>query len=106
MKNFGFLYFVPPILFFAILFFFARGGWQFVQSPVFVFNMIFMTAASVLMCKGKIIGAYLGIAFGAVWIIIDFFTDPYLPSAILCVPLIIYYIYCAIAIKDKTDNIK
>ena len=76
------------------------------QNPVFILNIIFMTAAGVLMYKGKIIGAYLGIAFGAVWIIRDFFTDPYLPSAILCVPLIIYYIYCAVAIRDKADKVK
>lgn len=103
MKNFGFLYFVPPMAFLAILFLFARGGWQEMFSPVILFNLIFMLAAGVLMYKGKIMGAYLGVAFGAVWIIRDFFAHPHIPSAVLCVPLIIYYIYCAIALKNKPD---
>ena len=102
MKKFNPIYFLPAIVLTAILFYFG-GAEAFVQ-PMVVINLAVLIAVGVMMQKGRALGAYLGIVFGAAWIISDFFTDPYLPSAILCVPLIIYYIYCAVALKTAPQN--
>ena len=102
MKKICIWYFVPAILFVAMLLYF--GGAEAFIHPVVIVNLIALIVIGLIMQMGKVWGAYLGIAFGAAWILSDFFTDPYLPSAILCVPLMIYYIYCVVAIKTAPHN--
>ena len=109
MKKSQILYFLPAIL--LILFFgidFVRFG-RFEQFFSFTLwlNIIFMVAIGIAMCKGKAIGAYLGIAYGVLWIVYDVVYHKMngysrdIPLEIFCIPLIIYYIYCAIAIKSN-----
>ncbi|MBE6879019.1 MAG: hypothetical protein E7488_07640 [Ruminococcaceae bacterium] len=103
------LYYVPAIIWTILLLVSGMrvGEFEFLLSFVFWFNLAVMTMAGALMHKSKIIGAYLGIAFGAGWIIYDIayqFLTGYgrdFPNEIVCIPLIIYYIYCAITIKTS-----
>ena len=67
-------------------------------------------SAEVLMCKGKKLGAYLGMAFGVLSIAYDIIYHKIngyyreLPLEYICVPLIIYYIYCLIAINTANTG--
>ena len=97
MKKFCIWYFIPAIVFVSILLYFG-GAEAFVQPSVLV-NLSALILFGIIMQKGSIWGASLGIVYGAGWIIRDLFRSTDIPSAILCVPLIIYYIYCVIAIK-------
>ena len=112
MKKSQILYFLPAIL--LILFFgidFVRFG-RFEQFFSFTLwlNIIFMVAIGIAMCKGKAIGAYLGMAYGVLWIVYDVVYHKMngynrdIPMEIFCVPLVIYYIYCAIAVKSNQNK--
>ena len=109
MKNFKFLYFLPAILFVSVFVtaFVRYGEIENFLNPIFLFNVVFMIAIGILMSRGNTVGAYLGIAFGTVWIVYDIVYHKItgygrdVPLEIICIPLIIYYIYCAVAIKTK-----
>lgn len=112
MKKFKLLYFLPAIL--MILFF----GIDFIKyndaENIFDFTLwliiLFMVITGIMMCKGKKLGAYLGIAFGALSIAYDVIYhkvngyNRYFPLEYICVPLIIYYIYCLIAINTANTG--
>ena len=112
MKKFKILYFLPAIL--LILFFvmdFVRSGrFEYFFNLTLWFNVLFMVAVGIVMCKGKAVGAYLGIAYGVLWIVYDVVYHKMngysreVPLEILCIPLIIYYIYCLIAINTANTG--
>ena len=72
--------------------------------------ILFMVAIGIMMCKGKKLGAYLGIAFGVLSIVYDVIYHKLngyyreFPLEYICVPLIIYYIYCLIAINSANTG--
>lgn len=103
------LYFLPAILFLAIVL--AAGGITVLfTAPVTMVNILVLIAAGIVLSKGKVWGAYLGIVYGAGWIIYDILYHRinnygrHFPLEVICIPLIIYYIYCAIAVKTKPEN--
>lgn len=112
MKKFKLLYFLPAIL--LILFF----GIDFVRydnaENIFNFNLwliiLFMVITGIMMCKGKKLGAYIGIAFSVLSIAYDVVYHKIngynreLPLEYICVPLIIYYIYCVAAINSANTG--
>ena len=112
MKKFKLLYFLPAIL--LIMFFgidYVRfGRYEHFFNFILWFNILFMAAIGIVMCKGKAIGAYLGIAFGVLWIVYDVIYNKIngysreVPLEIFCIPLIIYYIYCLIAINSANTG--
>ena len=112
MKKFKLLYFLPAIL--LIMFFgidFVRyGDAENIFDLTLWLIILFMVATGIMMCKGKKLGAYLGIAFGVLSIAYDVLYhkingyNRYFPVEYICVPLIIYYIYCLIAINSANTG--
>lgn len=112
MKKFKLLYFLPAIL--LILFFgidFVRyGDTENIFNFALWLSIFFMVAIGIMMCKGKAIGAYLGIAFGVLSIAYDviyhklngYYRD--FPLEYICIPLIIYYVYCLTAINSANTG--
>ena len=107
MKKFKPLYFLPAILmimFFGIDFF-RYGDAENIFDVILWLIILFMVATGIMMSKGKKLGAYLGMAFGVLSIAYDIIYHKIngyyreLPLEYICVPLIIYYIYCLIAIN-------
>ncbi|MBQ9844884.1 MAG: hypothetical protein IJO54_02240 [Oscillospiraceae bacterium] len=107
MKKFKPLYFLPAILmimFFGIDFF-RYGDAGNIFDVILWLIILFMVATGIMMSKGKKLGAYLGMAFGVLSIAYDIIYHKIngyyreLPLEYICVPLIIYYIYCLIAIN-------
>ena len=108
MKNYSVFYYIPAILYILIFIYgAAQDGLWVVLQPVVLFNTACMAVFALMMQKGKVIGAYFGIAFGVLWIVYDVLyhhINGYgrlVPLEIICIPLIIYYIYCAVAVKTK-----
>ena len=112
MKKFKLLYFLPAIL--LILFFgidFVKyGDAENIFDLTLWLIILFMVAIGIMMCKGKKLGAYLGIAFGVLSIVYDVIYHKLngyyreFPLEYICVPLIIYYIYCLIAINSANTG--
>ena len=73
MKNFKVLYFLPVLLLISIFVFQCTrySDFEGLVNPIFWFNTIYMTTIGIIMCKGKKVGAYLGIIYGISWIIYD-----------------------------------
>lgn len=112
MKKFKPLYFLPAILmimFFGIDFF-RYGDAENIFDAILWLIILFMVATGIIMSKGKKLGAYLGIAFGVLSIAYDIIYHKIngyyreLPLEYICVPLIIYYIYCLIAINTANTG--
>lgn len=109
MKNFAVLYYVPAIIL-ALIVFVSEGISAAFTAPLTMVNIFILTAAGVVMHKRKVWGAFIGIAYGVFWIAYDIISAHIrggyrlFPIEYVCVPLIIYYIYCAIAIKTKPQN--
>ena len=112
MKKFKLLYFLPAIM--LILFFgidFVKyGDAENIFDLTLWLIILFMVAIGIMMCKGKKLGAYLGIAFGVLSIVYDVIYHKLngyyreFPLEYICVPLIIYYIYCLIAINSANTG--
>ena len=112
MKKFKLLYFLPAIL--LIMFFgidFVRyGDVENIFDVILWLIILFIVAIGIMMSKGKKLGAYLGIAFGVMSIVYDIIYHKLngysreLPLEYICVPLIIYYIYCLIAINTANTG--
>ena len=112
MKGFKWLYFLPAILF-ALVFILDFVRWRdpgnFLHFPFWLI-LLFMVAIGIMMYKGKVLGAYLGIAFGASCMVYDIVhhkingSGRLVPMEVVFIPLIIYYIYCAIVIKTTPKN--
>ena len=112
MKKFKLLYFLPAIL--LIMFFgvdFVRyGDAENIFDVILWLIILFIVAIGIMMSKGKKLGAYLGIAFGVMSIVYDIIYHKLngysreLPLEYICVPLIIYYIYCLIAINTANTG--
>ena len=113
MKSFKWLYFLPAILF-ALYFVldFARWGdpGNFLHLPFWLI-LLFMVALGVMMYKGKIIGAYLGIAFGISCLAYDIIehkingTGRLVPMEVVFIPLIILHLLRG-GDKGNTKKIK
>ena len=112
MKKFKSLYFLPAILmimFFGIDFF-RYGDAENIFDVILWLIILFMVITGIMMCKGKKLGAYLGIAFGVLSMVYDVLYhqingyNRYFPLEYICVPLIIYYIYCLIAINSANTG--
>ncbi len=112
MKKFKPLYFLPAILmimFFGIDFF-RYGDAENIFDVILWLIILFMAATGIMMSKGKKLGAYLGMAFGVLSIAYDIIYHKIngyyreLPLEYICVPLIIYYIYCLIAINTTNTG--
>ena len=112
MKKFKPLYFLPAILmimFFGIDFF-RYGDAENIFDVILWLIILFMVATGIMMSKGKKLGAYLGMAFGVLSIAYDIIYHKIngyyreLPLEYICVPLIIYYIYCLIAINTANTG--
>lgn len=112
LKKFKLLYFLPAIL--LILFFgidFVRyGDAENIFDLTLWLIILFMVITGIMMCKGRKLGAYLGIAFGVISIACDVIYhsingyDRYFPLEYICVPLIIYYIYCLTAMNSANTG--
>ena len=112
MKKSKLLYFLPAIL--LVMFFgidFVRyGDAENIFNVTLWLIILFMVITGIMMCKGKKLGAYLGMVFGAGSIAYDVIYhringyNRYFPSEYICVPLIIYYIYCLIAINSANTG--
>ena len=109
MKKFVVLYYLPAIMLALIVF--LTGGISVVFSaPITMLNILILTAAGIAMHNGKVWGAFIGIGYGVFWIANEIISAHIsggyrlFPIEYICVPLIIYYIYCAIAVKTKTKN--
>ena len=112
MKKFKLLYFLPAIL--LIMFFgidFVRyGDAENIFDLTLWLIILFMVATGIMMCKGKKLGAYLGIAFGVLSIAYDVLYhkingyNRYFPLEYICVPLTIFYIYCFVAINSANTG--
>ena len=112
MKKFKLLYFLPAIL--LVLFFgidFVKyGDAENIFDLTLWLIILFMVITGIMMCKGKKLGAYLGIAFGVLSMVYDVLYhkingyNRYFPLEYICVPLIIYYIYCLIAINSANTE--
>lgn len=112
MKKFKSLYFLPAILmimFFGIDFF-RYGDAENIFDVILWLIILFMVTTGIMMSKGKKLGAYLGMAFGVLSIAYDIIYHKIngyyreLPLEYICVPLIIYYIYCLIAINTANTG--
>ena len=109
MKKFNILFFIIPILYGALVFG-TDGISALGTAPETMLCILVLLIAGIAMQKGKVWSAYLGIAFGVFWIAQDIISahirNGYrlFPVEYVCVPLIIYYIYCAIAVKTKPDK--
>ena len=112
MKKFKPLYFLPAILmimFFGIDFF-RYGDAENIFDVILWLIILFMVATGIMMSKGKKLGAYLGMALGVLSIAYDIIYHKIngyyreLPLEYICVPLIIYYIYCLIAINTANTG--
>ena len=112
MKKFKPLYFLPAILMIMFLGidFFRYGDAENIFDVILWLIILFMVAIGIMMCKGKKLGAYLGIAFGVLSIVYDVIYHKIngyyreFPLEYICVPLIIYYIYCLIAINSANTG--
>ena len=112
MKKFKSLYFLPAILmimFFGIDFF-RYGDAENIFDVILWLIILFMVTTGIMMSKGKKLGAYLGIAFGLLSIAYDVIYHKIngynrdLPLEYICIPLIIYYIYCLTAINSANTG--
>ncbi|MBQ6896422.1 MAG: hypothetical protein IJN69_04360 [Oscillospiraceae bacterium] len=116
LKNL--IYFTPlAVCLFIILAAWVNNVLYFTDYTLMIFNLTVMLLAGVVLCKGKVWGAYFAIAFYTVWSVWDYFAK-YLPSKNNAAPfgvvnihfpvygtavyVIIFYLYCVY--KIKTDK--
>ena len=103
------LYFLPAITLLAIVLA-AEGITAIFTAPKTMINILVLFTAGVAMSKGKVWGAFMGIGYGVFWIAFDIISAHIrggyrlFPIEYVCIPLIIYYIYCAIAVKKKPKD--
>ena len=116
MKKFKIIYFLPVIIYLLIIALtLISDTLYFTDYTKAVLSMAVMVVAAVTLCKNRIWGAFFAALFYGVWSIWDYYMVylPWLdsrpvdtvvihsimPAYYICVPIMIFYIICAIKVK-------
>ena len=113
MKKFKIVYFLPVIIYLLIIALtLISDTLYFTDYSKVILSMAAMVVAAVTLCQGKMWGAVLAVIFYGVWSIWDYYMvylpwfesrpvdtvviHSILPAYYICVPVMIYYLFCII----------
>ena len=102
MKKFNLWLFAPAISYLLFFVYACLANGKISVDTAFVFNLVWMVIAGILMDRGIVFGGVMGIALGLFWSVLDLFRGGlFVPRHVVCIPLIFYYWCCTVYLKDK-----
>jgi hypothetical protein len=109
MKKFNILFFIIPIIY-GLLVFGTEGISALWTAPKTMAVLLMLTASGVVMQLGKPWGAFLSIVPFVVMSVEDYLRNYKYdwagdsPDYKIAIPVIAYYIFCAVMVKRKKDK--